>query len=56
MAAYFEKPWKRVHGLSVNEAKDTSRNNFIDNLFTLKSVKELKKDKKNPVFRLTVDS
>ena len=45
-AAFFKISEKTVSAVRVNETKITSRNNFIDNLFTLKSEKESKNFKR----------
>ena len=46
LAAFFQKFKKIVRTLRVNETKVTSINNFIDNLFTIKSKKESKNDRR----------
>ena len=46
LAAFFQKFWKILRALRVNETKVTSRNAFIDNLLALESEKGSKNDER----------
>ena len=61
LLGFFQKSLKTVHALKVNGAKGTSRNIFINHLFTLKSEKESEKSERTffsvypRILDLTVD-